>query len=100
MTQAEFDDIVESRITKIRQVLTSKGIEYAAGEDRMHNFKAGAAFQGISPVQCLRGYLTKHVVSIYAMLDCPEVYRSEVWEEKIGDAINYLILLEALLTEE
>lgn len=100
MTGAQFDKIVEHRIEEIRRVLVSKGQEYANDRDRMLNFKTGAAIQGVTPIECLRGYMTKHVSSVYNMLQYPDKFTPEQWEEKIGDTINYLILLEALLKEE
>lgn len=99
MNQQQFDQIVESRIEKIRDVLVSKGKEYADDTDRMMNFKSGAAMQGITPLQCLRGYMTKHITSLYNLLQSPDNVAPAVWDEKIGDSINYLILLEALLQD-
>jgi hypothetical protein len=46
--------------------------------------------------------LSKHLISVYDMVDDLNNHIEspmEVWKEKIGDSINYLILLEALLYE-
>ena len=57
--------------------------------------------QQISPETALIGMWTKHVVSIMDICDNIEnkVPPVEIIEEKIGDAINYLILLEAMLKD-
>ena len=40
--------------------------------------------------------MTKHIVSIYDMVNSGKKYSNEVWLEKCGDAQNYLMLLAAL----
>lgn len=92
MTQAEFDIIVEERIAKIRKILKSKGDEYAT-EDRMYNFKRTAQVLDCTPQRALLGFLAKHWVSVMDIIEG----KSLTIDEKIGDCINYLILLEALL---
>ena len=94
----ELAEVVEQRIDKIRSLLASKAEEYVTGEDRLGNFKAGAEMSGLTPKQYLFANLTKHMVCVrdivHGKLD------SKHSDEKIGDAINYLILLEALIAEE
>lgn len=103
MNAERLDTIIELRLLRIRDVLQLKNAGYAAGDrDKLHNFKAGATLLRSTPEKALLGYLTKHMVSIYdlvADLDSGKCASQDVWREKIGDAINYLILLEAL-TEE
>jgi hypothetical protein len=44
----------------------------------------------------------KHIISVLDLIgDQARGHHADqkMWEEKIGDAINYLILLEALVTE-
>lgn len=99
MTQEEFEAIIERRISTTRQLLIVKGREYAIpGKDRLHNFIEGAKLQRNTPAETCWGYLTKHLVSIVDMLDTPRT-REKV-DEKIGDAIVYLHLLEAILLED
>ena len=102
MTNKKFASILDQRIIKIRSVLSAKACEYASDDDRLHNFKKAACFTRETPSQVCTGFFLKHLVSV---LDIVEEYarldfrKSELVDEKIGDAINYLILLEALLTE-
>lgn len=98
-----FDEIVERRIKRIRILLTKKRAEYAPdGQDRLHNFNRAAAMLRIPRSQALLGMLAKHLVSILDMVDA--ISRRDpgiaMIDEKIGDAINYLILLEAMLMED
>lgn len=102
MTTDEFNAILDRRIDQIHAVLARKGQEYGAG-DRLHNFKRSAELRGSMASDTLLGMLVKHWVSIEDMvrghlggLAIP----IELIEEKIGDAVNYLILLEAVLKEQ
>jgi hypothetical protein len=101
MTGEVFNELVERRIEDIKHTLTRKGREYARG-DRLSNFKKAARLENTIPEKALRGMLSKHLISVYDMID--DLNNSiespmETWKEKIGDSINYLILLEALLYE-
>ena len=78
--------------------LINKAKEYAT-EDRLHNFKIAATLQGITPIQALAGMMSKHTVSINDMCRGGE-YPLGMWDEKIGDSINYLLLLRALVEEK
>ena len=94
---AQFDDLVDARIWKIKAVLGAKGAEYSAGDDRFHNFNLAAQIWGISPEEALWGMALKHLVSVIDLVEAPELATEERVDEKIGDMINYLILLEGLL---
>ena len=76
-----------------------KAEEYAT-EDRLHNFKVAAALQGISTKQALAGMLAKHTVSIYDLCMSKENASQDMWDEKITDHINYLLLLKAVVSED
>ena len=102
MNTQKFNEILESTIQKCRDTLKVKSSEYAT-EDRLHNFKVAAKIQHCTPITALAGMMAKHTVSVYDLiqrneqgLDVP----MELWDEKIGDSINYLILLMALIRED
>lgn len=102
MTSKEFDEILISRINKMQSTLASKATEYAT-DDRLHNFKVAASLQGVTNAQACLGFMTKHLVSILDMIrDDAEgkLISKERIDEKIGDAVNYLVLLEALFLEK
>jgi hypothetical protein len=99
MNDKDFDKIVDKQLTFCQGVLSQKAEEYAT-EDRLHNFKIAAEVQHILPRQALAGMMAKHTVSIYDMCMCNACFTISLWEEKITDHINYLILLKALIMEE
>lgn len=99
MTNQEFTDVFDRRMELARKVLVKKGEEYASNTDRLHNFKQAGAMLGESPEQALWGMNAKHIISMQDMIKAPDTVTEAQADEKIGDAINYLILLEALLKE-
>ena len=103
MTQAEFDEVFEEVVERSRKVLCQKAKEYAEGNDRLHNFNVAAQVQGNDPITSLGGMMVKHIVSVYDLIrrEAKGQYVSkELFDEKIGDSINYLILLTAILVEK
>lgn len=98
MDAATFTKLLESRICKIRDTLVTKAAEYATA-DRLYNFKAGAELSGKGPKEVCWDYMVKHLVSISDMARGVRPATPASIDEKIGDAINYLILLEALFHE-
>jgi len=102
MTNEKFMEFAKDKFGKQLQILGKKGAEYSKGkDDRFLNFKMAAAIQGISTREALLGQMAKHMASIIDMVKCPANYdQLDVWAEKIGDNINYLVLLEALIREE
>lgn len=101
MKPQDFSVIVNNRIERIRNVLSTKALEYSSNLDRLGNFKRAAAIQQDTPEAALIGMFSKHMVSILDAVDSIEsIDRSmDFWDEKLSDAINYLILLEALVFE-
>jgi len=98
----EFNQIVSNRIDHCQKVLTSKGQEYSRYGDRLWNFKAAGRKQDCSQADALMGMKVKHDVSIDDMVDdinCGTIPDQAMVAEKIGDAINYLLLLEAVIEE-
>lgn len=102
MNVDDFDKIVERRIELIRKSLVVKGREYMRGGDRLSNFVNGGRLLRCTPERALLGYLAKQAVSVVDFVHDVEqgVVRSQAeWDEKIGDCVNYLILLEAVSAE-
>lgn len=98
MTPEHFDKMLNERLKKIQRVLRSKGHEYGT-DDRLHNFKRAAQKRGCTPIEALMGMKVKHEVSVDDMINGHLPITQETIDEKIGDNINYFILLEALMTE-
>lgn len=101
MCMIKFEDCIENRIRNIREVLLVKAKEYATEDNRFHNFDVAARILNITPEQALQGMLVKHIVSVFDLIEWAEIGTSmltkQIIDEKIGDTINYLILLEGLL---
>ena len=98
MNTEQFETILESRLSSIKQVLGNKAKEYAIG-DRLYNFKRAAEISRTTPQQALAGMFMKHLVSVLDLVEGSVSPTENMVNEKIGDAINYLILLEAILKE-
>lgn len=100
MNAKRFNEVLADQINAVNAILGTKASEYADDTDRLHNFKAAAALQKITPKVALSGFMAKHTISIYDMLESGKDFPLEKWDEKITDHINYLILLRALIIEE
>lgn len=99
MTGNAFFAMVERRIEQIRSVLISKSKEYSTDKDKLHNFKSNPIGCKETPTEVCWGYLRKHLQSIYDIaMGNVEATQAQI-EEKIGDSINYMFLMEALLIE-
>lgn len=100
MLHETFDKLLTETFDRCTSVLATKSKEYSTA-DKLHIFKVAADLQRCTPEVALGGMLAKHIVSIYDLIGKsggadPEM---DIWEEKIGDAINYLVLLKALVVE-
>lgn len=99
----EYNTIIEDTIEKVKNILLVKGKEYGTNDDPLHNFRAATQMMNMDIKQVLAGYMMKHTVSVYNMIENskgPGTYSTEKWEEKIIDHINYLLILRACIGEE
>lgn len=102
MTREDFSNRVEKRIDLIRQTLLTKHKEYAKDNNVFRNFDeaAGGFSLHSTSAEVLWSYMTKHLVSIKDIVADNKPVDPSVVSEKIGDVINYLILLEAMLNQQ
>lgn len=100
MKTEDFNKIVEEQLDIIRSVLVKKQAEYNLDEDRLSHFKRAAVLSQRTPEEVLYGYMLKHIMSISDMVASGKKYPREVWQEKMTDIHNYLILLLGLLEDE
>lgn len=83
-----------------RAVMRDKGTEYSRGEaDVNSNFARGADVIGVDSIAVLYVYLSKHWDAIVHYIKTRESL-SEPIAERIGDAVNYLLILAAMLDEQ
>jgi hypothetical protein len=99
MKDERFRELVVTRLNVIQGTLASKAKEYAS-EDRLYNFKRAAEMSRTTPIEALKGMMLKHLVSVFDLMEGKLENTAYLVNEKVGDAINYLILLEALLEEK
>jgi hypothetical protein len=104
MNTEQFNEIVEARCGKTKKVLVKKSVEYASPTDRFHNFKVAARIgEPQTQQQAALGMLKKHIVSLTDMVEATAhgIYPSaEMLDEKLGDIVNYVILLEGMFIED
>lgn len=102
MTEKEFQDVLTTRLTKIKETLSSKAEEYATDNDKLHNFNVGARLTGQTRERVLWGFAIKHYISfldILDNLDKGKLPTEAMVDEKIGDLCCYLVLVEASLKD-
>lgn len=102
MNKNQFDEHLGAVFKRTTKVLQSKRNEYANDTDVFQSFKQGI---GISYQKTPEGvgweYMSKHLESIKQIireLD-KETPSLEKVNEKFGDAINYLIIIEGMLKD-
>lgn len=99
----DFNTLVDDRYDAIKKTLVAKAKEYATDGDRFHNFNIAGQILGVSPERALLGMLVKHIVSVFDLVEWAENDLDKlnhfIVDEKITDSVNYLILLEGLLTK-
>jgi hypothetical protein len=102
MIPEDFQAIVDLVKHNIDSVLSTKSGDYSRNNDRLHNFKRAAIVGETTPAEALLGMKLKHDVSILDIVeshDGGQSFTTEYLMEKFGDAINYQILLLAILME-
>ena len=101
MNSKEFEAVIKAKVETSIETLFIKNDGYATS-DRLHNFKVAAVLQHESTIKALGGMMSKHTVSVYDLIEAEnngEDIPLELWDEKIGDHINYLLLLWAAVVE-
>lgn len=100
ITPTEFDAIIKDQVEISQELLTQKRAEYFGGVDRLHNFRVVSALTGQPMREVLGGMMAKHTASLYDLLYSGTTHDKTLWDEKITDHINYLLILQAVLYEE
>lgn len=100
MKNEDFEEILNNRIDEIRATLNNKAKEYASDIDRLYNFKESARLQQVTVKRAAFGIMSKQLVCVEDMIKSDKQFDNSYIDEKVGDLINYLILLEAILKEE
>lgn len=108
----KYKTTINNMIAYCQNLINDKLIQYANKNDVFKTFNEAAELQEILPEQALFGMMAKHIGSIRNMLDKVEKdiysmtvndaegaeYSLDVWKEKIGDNITYLLILYAMIS--
>lgn len=98
--ETEFNNTMLDLLEKVKNIMSSKGNQYNENPtDRFDQFKKASTLTKISPVRTLYGMWVKHIISLSDMISSEKQYPRELWEEKIIDNINYLLLLGGAIKE-
>ena len=106
MTRKQFvQDVVQRRVQLIKDVLQSKNEEYAGQDDVFKAFTEALPLSFHDTKQAVAWeFMVKHLQSIKLIIEerakKGKIPDEKLLEEKIGDAINYLILIEGMCKEE
>ncbi len=100
MNAETFDKLFQDRVLKMDKVLGEKAKEYAVEGEMLHNIKTVARLRGTNTRDALWGMAVKHLASVNDLVEGILPNTEKIVDEKIGDMINYLFLLEAVLKEE
>jgi hypothetical protein len=99
MKWQEQKDIFEEMVEHERELLNSKGREYAADDDCLANFNSKSDL-GVTPLQTAYIFLDKHLSSIKSYIRIGHEISNESIEGRIHDARNYLALIAMLIKEK
>lgn len=101
MTAEERAEFIDSFLKKYcLDVLASKGAEYSRGEEDVNsNFKRAAQAVGSDQLKVVFIYLMKHIDGIANFVKTSTAPSGESIYGRIGDAINYLLILAASMKE-
>lgn len=100
MTTQEYNKVTDHLMDMASGIENAKRPAYTVGnEDVLHNFKEGAKFAGIEPIQAWAILFNKHILAISSAVINPNISQSEPLVGRFADAINYLKLGHAILRE-
>lgn len=99
MTNERFQELVKELRDKSMDTMLKKNAGYA-DEDRLHNFKVGAAITGGTPAQAALGYMAKHLASLQDKVRKNDFHDREDLLEKCQDIINYVVFIWCCGNEE
>lgn len=100
MIKSEFQKVLESVFSSMRNLTQTKGEEYAGSEDQFANFKRSAEQAGITKHQVWLVFFNKHMDSIKYFVKNGKLESTESIQSRIDDAILYLILLRGMIEED
>ena len=100
MRRDQFDEFRDRHYLEIVGINTTKGRDYAGGdEDALANFKAAAEQLGVSPYTIWAVYAHKHWSAVMSFVRAGGQVESEPIEGRLHDVILYCFLLLGLIED-
>lgn len=100
MKHDELKLVNESMLKLAEDIRTRKNKEYSSETDALANFKEAGKEYAAHPQVVLGIFMDKHLASIRTHIRCrqkdTQMPFTEPFRERIADAINYLLFLDAL----
>lgn len=103
MLEKDFNGVVKNRLDSTLNLLVVKGKEYRRNDNVFHNFEQAARISGSTREKAMWGFALKHEVSFWDILNDLEkgiLPSVSVLEEKIGDLVTYLCIMEASIKDK
>lgn len=88
---------IQNQMKRCEEILDKKFNEYGLHKDPYWHFNRAADLLQQSPEQVLMALFSKHLTCIVEMAEEPPYYTRERWDEKLTDAINYLLILSSMV---
>jgi hypothetical protein len=99
MNQKKQEYIFNQTVDKMRDIMLSKGNDYA-NEDRLSNFKLAGSICGLSPQQNCLSLIATKVARLGVLLKEKSEPNNESIEDSLVDMANYTLLLIMILKDE
>jgi hypothetical protein len=99
MNQKKQEYIFNQTVDKMREIMLSKGNDYA-NEDRLSNFKLAGSICGLSPEQNCLSLIATKVARLGVLLKDKSKPNNESIEDSLVDMANYTLLLIMILKDE
>jgi hypothetical protein len=100
VNQTEYDAVTNDLMALAKSIEDGKRPGYTIGNaDVLANFKRTAERAGVNVGQCWAIFFLKHIDAIVSIMTRPELPQAEEPPGRFSDAINYLRLGFALLSE-
>jgi hypothetical protein len=100
MERSKYVAMMDGDYQTIREINSTKGVEYAGNDDALSNFKITGAAIGLSPEQVWSVLASKHWAAVMAYVKEGEVKSNEPIEGRLHDVILYCFLLLGLIREK
>jgi len=101
MTNDQYQSLSSELLSLAKSIEDSKRPAYTIGSlDVLNSFKSIATRVGVTPSQVWAVYFLKHVDAITAAANSDKIPQAEELSGRFADAINYLKLGWALISEK